>query len=122
MCLHQLDKKTRKLGGIGYKLLSTDNGVPRTYIQGVVALPIGEWVTDPSSENRWTEFRHPNKEYPTGFHIFLTLEDLERWRGKMGWRNLTVFRVQFKDVVASGYQHRCRTIVARRVKVIKEVK
>jgi len=120
MCLDTLDKKTRKRGGFGYKLLSKCDGEPHTFIQKFVALPIGKWVSDPSSETRYVEYSYPNQYYPTGFHIFSTLEDLKRWRGS-SWYNLSIFRVQFKEVIASGYQYKCRTIVARKVKVIEEV-
>lgn len=125
MCLNKLDEKARKRGGFGYKLLyrSLIGGL-ETRIQEVVPLTIGRWKADPNaSETRHTETfgAAPIQEYPTGFHIFPTLEDLKRWQSKLGWFSLKVFKVQFKEVVASGYQRDCRVIVARKVKVIEEV-
>lgn len=126
MCLNKLDEKARKRGGFGFKLLKRDlDGEICTHIQKNVPLPVGKRVADPNaSETRYTETfgRAPTQAYPTGFHIFSTLKDLRRWQAHMGWRNLPVFRVQFKDVVASGFQQKCRVIVARKVKVIEEVK
>lgn len=125
MCLNKLDEKARKRGGFGFKLLYRRlAGELETHIQGVVPLTIREWKADPKAPgtiHTETFGRGPVQEYPTGFHIFSTLEDLKNWQGKMGWRGLSVFKVQFKDVVASGFQQKCRVIVARKVKVIEEV-
>ena len=125
MCLNKLDEKTRKRGGYGFKLLHRNiDGEIRTHIQRIVPLPVGKWRADPNtSETRYTETfgLSPVQEYPTGFHIFSTLKDLKRWQSGLGWLSLRVFKVQFKDVVASGFQQKCRVIVARKVKVIEEV-
>lgn len=117
MCLNTLDEVIRKRNGCGYKILHEESGKTSSLIPYYrVPLPRNRWITDTGG---WTSLSQSDRSYIKGFHIFLSRKDLENWRTYNGWHGYPVYRVKFRNVVASGYQflgHRAD--MPRRVRVI----
>ena len=121
MCLNILDKKQRKRGGVGYKILEEIGG---SYCSGAIrgnpqVLSEDRFITDTNSNPIQIDL---SMFYPAGFHIFPNMEELRKFIGLMGWQSYPVRRVRFKDVVASGlqghYKPKVKVIVARRIKLL----
>ena len=126
MCLDRLDPKVRprKVGGKIYAwkafcrfsggrlyfLCQPDIGVPER------GLTKGRWMCE-------SDYRPPVEEslranegggYPMGFHAYANGNDA-RWRGP-------AFRVELRNIVATGWQDGRKVVVAKRMKILPEKK
>jgi len=121
MCLDTVDSKPNKDVKWGYKTFYRWGGcivgqvfTSDKYTRGY---PIGEWIEDdydgyiPSNSSGY---------YRSGFHF---CEDIPQLDTNPSLKNCyLVFKVEVDDVVASGYQCYDRVHVARKMKIIEEVK
>ena len=119
MCLTNVDEKTKKGRGYGYKAFRKYDG-GRLYpvcnsFSGGRSFPEEQWFTDPNKSRI-------NGNYPAGFHLHINKKDVRAW-GKDGVCHRKVF---YKDVVATGTQVfgfeivEERIIVARQIWITKE--
>lgn len=127
MCLDTITKSKQKWG-YGYKIVNP--GIPegQAFVHGITAISrrvpakLGK-VVEIREESTISFYKnniyHP---YPTGFHIFASLESLFRWRTANGWVHYPVVRVRWSKPVAFGKQSGYEVIVARRVTILEEVR
>ena len=79
---------------------------------------LNTWTTD---KNNYRIRNQSNETYFTGFHIFLTLEDVKGWLGTVPICDNEVYcEVEFEDVVTSGMQDGYPCVVAKKMRIIKE--
>lgn len=116
MCLHTVDEKINIVHNkkYGYKVFDTYNNNI-----------CGEYICRYYKLNKWYKASNKKlygtygKEYESGFHIFSSLDEAKSWK-YFDFRELKVFKVEFKDVVATGKQDG-KVIIAKKIKIIKEV-
>ena len=109
MCLTNVDEKTKKGRGYGYKCFKETGGMLFPIVQplkGGRAFPEGVWFSDARRGQIYGG-------YPKGFHIATEKKGALRWLG-------TYRKVFYKDVVASGTFSLESVIVARQIWITKE--
>lgn len=138
MCLTELTIRKEMVAqeGVGYKLVykyyNPDKGRYEYHLGVIVGnhIPMKRrrWVKDPAPEDKkiaHTIIKHGKEKvvfsYPTGIHLFPTLEDVEKFRDYYGWWSAEVVKVKYRKVVATGYQSGCKVIVAREIMFLEEV-
>ena len=129
MCLDKVDKEIKVKTRRGYKIFGGNTYYIQPLIQTAgVPYPKDEWISDSRVMDIsglspvYIKGHYPTVSYPAGFHIFLTMVSLERWRDIAGWHSCPVYRVEFDEVVASGTQEGARMVVARKMKIGREVR
>lgn len=111
MCLHR-QEKFRVNRNIGYVVVSSSsNGFCRSWYFNLERYKIGEWYDSTYKEAIRDDEGY---KYVPGFHIFPTMRDLINWF----WTPKCVARVQFSDVITTGYQANSKVIVAKRRKIL----
>ena len=78
--------------------------------------------------NKWYEspvdFVHSDdfNYYVAGFHIFYTLKDAEKYKSEQYFSSSKIYTVQYTNVTTLGIDsHDTDVVVARRMKILKEV-
>lgn len=126
MCLSRL--ATFEHGDTGYKVVKKmrrNKFKPLIFPYDVKPLVKGEWIEDTNRDSiglgELTSNVLRHEKYPCGFHIYLDLKiALSR---SLGFEKRVVVKVQFKEVVAAGYEKRNgQMVVARQIKILEEVK
>lgn len=114
MCLDKLDPKPQAKGNYGYKLFTTERG-ELTSIFTEYKYPVGRWMEDEKPAEP-LPYQGQN-QYPTGFHVFASLQGLGRWINNKPAPKDRIRRVLIDDVVATGRQDGVKVIVARKIKI-----
>jgi hypothetical protein len=125
MCLARL--KEFKTSGIGYKYLySCGNGYYSSPCYDA-KFKLGRWYTDKmTGDADGVDSCH----YPTGYHICVSKRGAEKYRD-VSDHKFPILKIQYKNVVATGIQEyrsdedkriRLRVVVARKIKLLKEVR
>lgn len=129
MCLSNVDFTMEKSSrgewyGVGYKNIPRYNGkfaVSYNRFQ----FKKGIWLKDPNRKliagpntyNFETEKYEPRQDYAPGFHILLTKKDCEDYNRV----SKDTFLVHFKEIVCFGKQDEYPCVIARQLKIVKEV-
>ena len=141
MCLHVVDEVPTTNRKTGYKVFRTTESpystvplpkgaVRSQFIRDHQLYVEGSWYNSTEGTITSNVFGiSTDVRYPKGFHIFLTKQSAQIWAD--GGYKLSVHRVAFKEVVASGiilhrYDSRSResqkrVVVARQMKVLERV-
>jgi len=130
MCLDSLNKF--KTNGYGYKVIeekSLSDARKKVYIKhslfkgsGYILYKKYRWNIDKSKQTIIITEPYELKEigkYRTGFHLFVKKIDAEKWI-KNYLLKLLIKKVQYKDVVATGYQDGFKIVVVRKFKFVSE--
>ena len=81
--------------------------------------PEGEWLNEKDYRSTCSAPSYiNNKNYPFGWHIFLTLKGAEEWRRSDS--QYPIRKVQFKKPVAYGWQGNIPIVVAKEMMIPKE--
>jgi hypothetical protein len=122
VCLDTIDKKTRKKVRYGYKVFD----IYYDKIEGTHYSFDGcSFGNKPYELNKWYKstdgliYTEDDKDYETGFHIFTNKKDAKKWQS-VNCR--VIFKVELKNIVASGKQESLKCVVAKEMRILKEVK
>ena len=109
MCLDTVDKTIKVTEGVGWKCFDrVENGVLYQWMNFDTPIPTGVWLSDSRTRliaKAW------GRDYPTGFHVFVTRQGCRDWHDAGN----PIRKVAFRAVVASGTQEGNPTIVAREI-------
>jgi len=138
MCLVKLTTKRKRKVSYGYKVFTKEKTkhlifFKRKYVKTLFStkwMPLNKWINEKSYRTIFEkniDYIYGRKvTYEKGFHIFEYLKDARIYREKKFEEK--IFKVEFRDVVASGlaYTHSNINIgpvfVAKKIKIIKEIK
>jgi len=119
MCLDKYKYFKLPENGIGYKVfvkIGDDEYRPPFFGH---EFRLNEWIHD-EREFKIEYENDDNRYYPTGFHVFTNFADAQTYRGNVAGDGLVVRKVEFKNVVTRGLQDKCKCIVCRSLKILKE--
>jgi len=118
MCLDIKDSKIDLVYNkkYGYKIFQKSNTGSIVGQYFLRYYKIGEWNKAPKIKLK----DYMRNLYEGGFHILHSLEDAKKW--KKCYNHLYIFKIEFRNVVATGKQRGLKIIVAREMKILKEVK
>lgn len=111
MCLSRVSFVNKS--AIGYKYFVTLEDKLQTGCR-FVDVELGKWITDSSCKNITA---NDGKIYPSGFHIMKTKKGAEH-NNYLG----SLYKVQYRSVVAEGFEQKAKVVVAREMKVLEKVK
>lgn len=119
MCLSTVDEKLKyRRRRIGYKLMLQDleGGLRGRYYSSAV-MEIGKTYTD-RKRNLIHDSLGRAPDYKPGYHIYLD-KDVATKIARNSMECLSIVKVRFGNVVATGKQTRDTIIVARRMTILK---
>jgi len=136
MCLHYIDKVTGPTEGVGWKMLyfhRTTGELTLPLKGSSKSLPLNVWLNEEDYREypKYTLRAEMGEgTYTIGFHVSLSRQGARTFQRRcMGSPAVlycaragisrTLYRVQFRDVVASGTQYKCRTVVARQIMILR---
>ena len=119
MCLSKLSKTklSKNDNGIGYKVFERHGCTLRTPYLGV-RVTLAKWQN--SVQANISSDRADS--YLSGFHIFKTSDNIgaENWLQACGDYG-QLWKVEYKDVIAHGTESGVKVIVAKRMKLIRQI-
>jgi hypothetical protein len=127
MCLTSVDStKSYPKSHIAYKLIQpyskdkVDISPIRNKNKAIKELslhPFNEWIKDTKRGSLFAE--SSSEKYLAGYHLLETLSDVSNFIRTHGWEELSIAKVQFRNVRATGSQYSARVIVAKEIKVLE---
>lgn len=128
MCLEILDKVYKRVQTdhevVGYKVFeSLEDNEDLLFdffsYKESFTVPCGKWLKAEQSRTLFAVSRKESREYPCGFHVFLTRKAAKGWKEKRGDR-FKVVKVRARGLLAIGQQGRDKRL-ARSVGVFYEM-
>jgi len=127
MCLEKLRKFSVETN-IGYKVFKLDDDGETHYGADYGGThnkckekPSSKWLNSKDYGSAKFVFTTFSKQYPAGFHIFLTKKAAIAWRDIEPTSTDIVREVKFRDVVSTGYQRGYKVVVVGEMKILGEV-
>jgi len=116
MCMETVDAKPKRKSGTGYKILRyMADELSTGYRHGDSQLvKIGVPVKDDSNMHIFCK-DDENRNYDSGFHLFLTKRAVRKFQIECGWTRdyLAIVRAKFSRVVATGTQLGNTVVIAK---------
>ena len=125
MCLHYIDKVTVPTEGVGWKMLYVCGTTGELFLPlkgSSKSLPLNVWLNEEDYREypKYTLRAEMGEgTYTIGFHVSLSRQGARTFKRKCMGSPAVLYRVQFRDVVASGTQYKCRTVVARQIMILR---
>jgi hypothetical protein len=132
MCLDTVDEKPRKNIKYGYKVFNIDHNEIYGEFYSLEGYSYNKTIYNLNKWYKSTDeilIANDNKLYRSGFHTFIRFKDAKTWITS-NRRSQKIFKVEIKNIVASGKQHFCSnmeyvylvdTVVAKEMKILEEV-
>lgn len=118
MCLTKIAKFKPRY--VGYKVFLKNGDEYRPTIIESPVCKMGRWYSDKEDRLLKTEYDETciREIYPTGFHVFETLDGAKIW---LNTTSEVIVKVRYKKVVAKGYQGRFKVVVAKKIFLEKDL-
>lgn len=124
MCLSSVTSLGDEQIHVGYKYFSdvvrrNDAGrlLAPQFVQSAcryVEFRIGRWYKD---ENTFQIRADDRTEYPAGYHVFPSVKD-----AKVSGYSGQLYQVEYRIVLATGYEGNAKVVIAKNIRVVKKVK